>query len=319
MSRSRLAQTPLVTVLGGLGFIGSHLCRALLARDYRIRVFSKLYSSRDLVLDIANRLEIIEADIMQPREVLDVIADSEIVVDLVHTTRPGSSMRDPVYDVTSNVVSRVQWLQHLPGTKVRKVIFVSSGGTVYGKAQGGSITEDHPTNPISGYGISKLTIEKYVAMYANLAGADFTILRPSNVYGPGNRLNVGQGVIGILANKALRGEPLEVWGTGQARRDYLYIDDMTSALLAILRYEGKHRVFNVSSGRNYSVMEIMATLTSVLAFQPTVVHTPSREFDVPVNLLDSTLLQKETGWAPRTSLRTGVSELVNWLRTAPPA
>src|SRR5215212_3822942 len=210
-----------VTVLGGLGFIGSHLCRALLRRGAAVRVFGRPNASHDLVQDIAAQLEIFEADIMQPREVLDVIAESELIIDLVHTTRPGSSMRDPAYDVTTNVASHVQWLQHLTETSVRRVMFISSGGTVYGVPQTSPISEHHPTNPICSYGITKLALEKYVSMYSDLAGIRHTILRPANVYGAGNRVNVGQGVIGVLAQRALRGEPLEVWGTGKTCRDYL--------------------------------------------------------------------------------------------------
>jgi UDP-glucose 4-epimerase len=303
-----------VTVMGGLGFMGSHICRALLANGHPIRVFSKLYSSRDLVGDIADRLEIIEADIMQPREVLDAIGDSELLVDLVHTTRPGSSMRDPVYDASSNILGHVQWLQHLAETKLRRILFVSSGGTVYGAPQRQPVAEDHPTNPISAYGISKLAIEKYLAMYARQAGVSYTIMRPGNVYGPGVRLNVGQGVIGALAQRALRGEPLEVWGSGNARRDYLYIDDFVSAFLALLRYEGAHSIFNVSSGSDCSVTEIIAMLASILKVNPIVVHTDARGFDVPVNVLDSSLLTNETGWKPATDLETGITKLVDWLR-----
>jgi UDP-glucose 4-epimerase len=303
-----------ITVLGGLGFLGSHLCRALLAHGDSVRVFSKLYASRNLVTDIENDLTILEADIMQPREVLDVIGDSEIVIDLVHTTRPGSSMRDPAYDVASNVVSHVQWLEHLADTSVRRVIFVSSGGTVYGNPRSTPITEDHPTDPICSYGITKLAIEKYVAMYCGISGIGHTILRPANVYGPGNRLNVGQGVIGVLAHRALRGETLEVWGTGHSRRDYLYIDDFISAMMSLLDYQGSKTVFNVSSGKAHSVLDVVDTLSRTLGELPRAEHIPSREFDVPLNVLSYDRLARATGWEPLINLDDGIQRLVDWLR-----
>jgi UDP-glucose 4-epimerase len=305
-----------VVVLGGLGFIGSHLCRALLARGDTVRVFSKLYASYELVSDIRTDLEVFEADIMQAREVLDVISDSDILIDLVHTTRPGSSMRDPGYDVASNVTSHVQWLQHLGATRLKRFIFVSSGGTVYGNPKTTLIDEDHPTEPISSYGISKLALEKYVAMYSRMAGIEYTILRPANLYGPGNRVNVGQGLIGVLAQRALRGEELEVWGSGESRRDYLYIDDFISATLGVLDYHGHHTVFNVSSEAAHSVLDVVEALRAELGQLPPVTHLSSRDYDVPLNVLSSARLRGVTGWKAKTPLELGISKLVQWLRLA---
>jgi UDP-glucose 4-epimerase len=305
-----------IAVLGGLGFIGSHLCRALVHRGDKVRVFSKLYGSRELVTDIESDLEIFEADIMQPREVLDVIGDSQILIDLVHTTRPGSSMRDPEYDVTTNVAAHVKWLRSLGQTKLEKVVFISSGGTVYGPPQSQPIDESHPTEPVSSYGITKLALEKYFSMYANLAGIGCTILRPSNVYGPGNRLNVGQGVIGVLADRALKGHTLEIWGTGESRRDYLYIDDLISAFTALIDYQGPHSVFNVSSGTESSVLDIIEALRLVIGAMPDIVHLPSTDFDVALNVLSSARLTSATGWKPRVSLDEGIPRLVEWLRAA---
>ena len=282
-----------------------------------MRVFSKLYGSRELVTDIESDLEIFEADIMQPREVLDVIGDSQVLVDLVHTTRPGSSMRDPEYDVTTNVAAHVKWLRSLGQTKLQKVLFISSGGTVYGPPQSEPIDESHPTEPVSSYGITKLALEKYSSMYASLAGIGCTILRPSNVYGPGNRLNVGQGVIGVLADRALKGHPLEIWGTGESRRDYLYIDDLIPAFTALIDYQGPHSVFNVSSGTESSVLDIIESLRLVIGTMPDIVHLPSTDFDVGLNVLSSARLTSATGWKPRVSLDEGIPRLVEWLRAAP--
>ena len=164
------------------------------------------------------RVEIVEGDIARPDDVLAALEGAETVVNLVHTTVPGSSMLDPAYDVESNVVASVRWLSRLPGTGVRRIIFVSSGGTVYGPPQSALVDERHPTDPISSYGITKLAIEKYVAMYAAMSGIDHLILRPSNVYGEGQHLHIGQGIIGrhetTLAATA-RGSPAS-WRKGFA-------------------------------------------------------------------------------------------------------
>lgn len=305
----------LVVVLGGLGFMGSHMCRELVACGHRVRMFDQLHGSRGLIEDIEQDVEISEGDILRPHDVMAAIADAETVIQLVHTTRPGSSMDDPVFDISTNVVPSVKWLTLLPQTKVHRILFVSSGGTVYGVPRTIPIDENHPTDPICSYGITKLAIEKYLAMYASLYDVEYCCLRPSNVYGEGQRLNVGQGVIGVLADRALRGEPLEIWGTGESLRDYLYIGDMVSAMMALLNYRGPHRIFNVSSGIGHSVNDIVRLLGDSLGFAPKVTFKPDRGFDVPVNILDSTRLREETLWQPKVSLEVGVARTVEWIRS----
>lgn len=305
---------PVVVVLGGLGFMGSHLCRALLAEGMQVRVFDKLYASHSLVEDIADRLEIVEGDIARPDDVLGVLEGAETAVHLVHTTVPGSSMKDPEYDLSSNVIASVRWLSRLQETGLRRLLYISSGGTVYGLPRTNPIDETHPTDPVSSYGITKLAIEKYVRMYAEMYGIEYCLVRPSNVYGAGQRLHIGQGVIGVLADRALRGLPLEVWGTGESLRDYLYVEDFVSAIVALMRYRGQERVFNISSGQGRSVNDIIAALRAHLGFMPEVVYQSARGFDVPVNVLDSTRLHTATAWRPRMDLEEGIGLTVEWIR-----
>jgi UDP-glucose 4-epimerase len=308
-------KAPLVTVLGGLGFMGSHICRELLREGNRVRVFDKLYTSHELVADIEHDLEIVEGDMSRSSDVLAAIADAETLVHLIHTTRPGSSMEDPAFDISSNVAANASWLMRLNETKVRRILFVSSGGTVYGNPQTIPIDENHPTNPVCSYGIAKLAIEKYIAMYASMYGLDYCLLRPSNVYGEGQRLNVGQGIIGVLADRALRGENLEIWGTGENLRDYLHVDDLVSALMALLSYRGPHRAFNIASSEGRSVVEIVSLLTEYLKMRPEVIYKPDRGFDVPANVLDSSRLREETGWQPKVDLSEGIARTVDWVRS----
>jgi len=303
-----------IVVLGGLGFLGSHICRALVVRGYAVRIFDKLYALRKLVEDIETEVEIVEGDMSRPDDVLASIADAEIIIHLVHTTVPGSSMKDPAYDVSSNVLASVRWLARLGETRVRRLFYVSSGGTVYGNPQTQPITEEHPTEPVSSYGITKLSIEKYVAMYANMFSVEYRTLRPSNVYGKGQRLSIGQGVIGVMADRALRGEPLEVWGTGETLRDYLHVDDLVTAMVALLDYRGPHSVFNVSSGKGHSVLDIINTLRNHAGLRVEIKHIPDRGFDVAANVLSSSRLQGETGWAPEVELEAGIARTVGWLR-----
>src|SRR5436190_5876583 len=314
-SLSDKTQDNRIVVLGGLGFMGSHICRTLVREGYSVRIFDKLYAQRRLIEDFANEVEVVEGDISRADNVLDALHGCHSAIDLVHTTVPGSSMKDPVYDVTSNLRAAVSWLPHLGETGIKSFLYVSSGGTVYGIPRTNPITEEHPTNPISSYGITKLAIEKYVSMYCEMLGIEHRILRPSNVYGEGQRLNIGQGVIGVMADMALRGKPLEIWGTGESQRDYLYVGDLAEAVLSLVRYEGNEHVFNVSSEEGHSVLDIINSLSDSQGLSFDIRHLPDRGFDVPSNILSSERLRGETDWSPRVGWEAGIARTVQWVKS----
>lgn len=145
-------------------------------------------------------------------------------------------------------------------------------------------------------------------------GIEYAVLRPSNVYGEGQRLQIGQGVIGVMADRALRGEPLELWGNGTTLRDYLHVSDMVAAVMRLISYRGTTKIFNVSSGVGHSVLDIIAILRSLLPNFPEVVRKPERGFDVPSNVLDSSKLRMETGWEPTVSLHEGIARTVEAMK-----
>jgi UDP-glucose 4-epimerase len=305
---------PKAVILGGCGFIGSHLARALVAEDYSVRIFDKLYASHELIQDIEPSVEVIEGDVERPQDVLNALSGAEICFHLIHTTVPGSSMEDPGFDVQSNVVSSVRWMAQMDRTSVKRLIYISSGGTVYGIPQSNPVNEGHPTNPTSSYGISKLCIEKYALLYGQLYGILTLILRPSNVYGEGQRLNIGQGLIGVYLNRLLHGEPIEVWGDGTVRRDYLYVRDLIGGILGLIEYQGPYGVFNISTGVGHSVLEIIEIIEEVIHEKPRIIFKPYRGFDVPINVLSSERLRTQTGWVPQTTLRQGIPRVFAWLQ-----
>jgi UDP-glucose 4-epimerase len=305
-----------VLVMGGLGFIGSHLSRLLLKEGHQVRIFDKLYGSRNLIADIQEKVEIEEGDAERPEDILRSLKDIDIAIDLIHTTVPGASMQDPAYDVQTNVAAHAGWLSQLNKTELNRIIYVSSGGTVYGIPQQNLITENHPTDPMSSYGVTKLAIEKYVAMYANIQGIDYRICRPANVYGEGQHLHVGQGVIGVFLDHCLRKQPIEIWGDGRISRDYIYVLDMVQAIVRLIVHQGKGRVFNVSSGVGYSLNDIITIIRDNLQIPVKVNYVKSRKFDVPVNILDSSCLMRETGWEPQVDLELGIRRVYDYLASS---
>jgi UDP-glucose 4-epimerase len=195
---------------------------------------------------------------------------------------------------------------------VRRVVYVSSGGTVYGRAARLPVAEDDLTDPLCAYGVSKLAVEKYVALFHHLYGLEYCILRPGNAYGPGQDPARGQSAPTVFAHRVLAGEPVVIWGDGRAVRDYLHVDDMVEAVARVLAYQplpAGPRVFNVGTGRGTSLAELVALCGKVLGKTPRVEYTPGRALDVPANVLDPRRLSQITGWTPRVSLPEGIESL----------
>ena len=303
-----------VAVLGGLGFIGSHLCRALVKAGSNVVVYSREQSDNNKVKDIEDNIQIIRGDIACSDDVINAVRNADTLIHLIHTSVPQASMDDPSRDVVDNVASTVNWASRLNQTKVKKIIYISSGGTVYGIVPDAHISEEHSTNPICSYGITKLTIEKYISMYSAMYGIKTLIVRPSNIYGEGTRLDKGQGLIGTLASLALHGKDLPVFGTGEIIRDYLFVDDLVSAVLKLMQYEGPISIFNAGSGTGHSVLDILDMLRHILGRLPKIDYLPARRFDVPSNVLNSDLLRKEVGWQPEVSLKEGMIRVIDSLR-----
>jgi len=304
-----------VLVMGGLGFIGSHLSHLLLQEGYSVRIFDKLYGARNLIADIEKKIEVEEGDAEKPEDVLNALRNIDIAIDLIHTTVPGASMQDPAYDVQTNVVSHAAWLSRINKTDLRKIIYVSSGGTIYGIPKKNPIAENHPTEPISSYGITKLAIEKYVAMYADMHGIDYRICRPANAYGEGQHLHTGQGAVGVFLAKCVEKQQIEIWGDGTIRRDYIHVADLAQAILKLIPYGGNYRIFNASSGKGYSLKDIIAIIRDDLRIPVKANYVKARTFDVPVNILDNSLLMRETDWTPQVDLVTGMRRVLDYLKS----
>lgn len=234
------------------------------------------------------------------------------VIDLAYSTVPQTSFQDPVFDLLSNLPASVGLLQEAAALGVAKVLFVSSGGTVYGPASRLPIDEDHPTEPISPYGITKLTIEKYARMFSKNAGLQVVIARPANAYGETQRHGTGQGFIAAAVHAALNGLPVQVFGGEGAIRDYVHMEDVALGLLAVLEHGVNGQCYNIGTGvgsSNRKVIELIEQQASALNCRIKIDDRPARSFDVLSNVLDSSKLSRVSGWSPRISLPEGIQRV----------
>jgi UDP-glucose 4-epimerase len=299
-------------VLGANGFVGVNLCKELLAQGYKVRAFSTRVFSSDL-LEKGMEIESFVGNFSNKQDLTEALAGVDVVYHLVSTTLPKSSNDDPVFDVTSNVGGTVALLEAMRLVGVKKIVFLSSGGTVYGNTDVIPIKEDSSMRPICSYGIGKVAIEHYLFMYDQLYGLEYMVLRLSNPYGVGRKAGRPQGAINSFLNAALNKQTIEIWGDGTIVRDYIYIDDVVDACLKVLSCEGWNEVLNIASGKGLSLLEVIAVMEDVLGFKVNYSLLPNRSFDVPTNILDISKAREFLGWTPKVGIHQGIEKTKAWV------
>jgi UDP-glucose 4-epimerase len=300
-------------VLGGGGFLGTNLCRRLAAAGVRVRAFGRSRSFPDALVGVDWR----EGDFADPAALASAVDSCDVVFHLIHAHMPQTANLNMAEDIRQSVVPSLALLDIGRKLGVKRIVFVSSGGTVYGAAKDIPTPESAPTDPITAYGVGKLMIEKYLGLYERLHGLSFRVLRVANPFGPFQVPDKGQGLIATLLSRALRGEPIEVWGDGSVVRDYVFVDDVIEALQAAAVDESDGRVFNVGSGRGHSVREVIAAVEAQFGKKLSVAWKPGRPIDVPVSILSIARSRDLLGWAPRTSFDDGLRRTIEWWRSRP--
>ena len=301
-------------VVGASGFIGSHLVDALLAGGFRVKALARhLPGLISPVAQANHALTLSPLSMGDSLALQEAMEGADLVFHLASGSLPQSSNRDPQADVQVNLLGALKVLEAARQAQVQRLVMVSSGGTVYGVPQQVPIPETHPTEPTCSYGICKLAIEKYVALYGQLYGLDGLVLRVANPYGERQRLDATQGVVPVFLGKALRGDPLQIWGDGSTVRDFLHISDVVAALLAAARYEGEERLFNVGSGEGLSLNQLVDLLGTELKRPLAVEYLPARGFDVPTNVLCIERAQRCLGWSPQVPVAEGLHRLCSSL------
>lgn len=303
-----------IVLLGGSGFIGRHFA-SFCQPEAEVVVVSR-HSPLDA--DRLRCVRYVQGDCTSQGFLRQVIQPGDNVVYLAYNSVPKTSFEDPLRDIQENLPLAISLLTVLRDVSVKRLLYVSSGGTVYGPSETNvPIVEDHPTNPISPYGITKLAVEKYCRMYACLFGIPLVIARPSNPYGPGQVPYRGQGFIATAVAKILQGEEIPVFGANGTVRDYLYIEDLCSAMKVLLDDDSAPgAIFNIGSGIGINNLEVLKSVARAAAIPMSEIKMkflPVRHFDVAYNVLDSRRLEA-IGWRRATSLDQGLPATIKWVR-----
>lgn len=298
-----------VLVVGGCGFLGSHIVDVLLERGCSVRVLDRRPEAFRPPLP---SVEYVMGDFSDSVLLSEALMGMDAVVHLVSTTVPSTSNLDPVSDIKGNLIATVRMLEVMRAVGVSNIVYLSSGGTVYGIPRTDPIAEDHPLQPVSSYGIVKTAIEKYLHMERHLHGLRYCTLRASNPYGPRQGHGGVQGVIGTYLWRVARGEPIEVWGDGSVVRDFIYVRDMAELCVTALNSDTSG-VFNAGYGEGASILDIIAMIERTVGRPLTPTFKPGRNFDVPRAVLDIKRVRQELDWAPKVTLEEGIQRSWNWV------
>ncbi len=302
-----------VIVLGGCGFIGSHVVDRLLALGHSVRVFDR--QAERFRPSLAG-VEYFFGNFDDRMAVAEVLTNADVVVHLISTSFPGTADLDPKADVQGNLVGTIALLDMMVSMKVGRIVFLSSGGTVYGIPDIIPIPETHSLCPINSYGIVKVAIERYLEMYARTRGLSTLSVRASNPYGPRQAHTGVQGVISTFLRQVRQGDHIEIWGDGSIVRDYIYISDL--AELCAIAVDSDHMgAVNAGTGVGLSISEIVSEIEAVTEIRITRVYRPGRAIDVPCSILDVSRARDQFGWVASIPFRDGLAETWDWVRQLP--
>ena len=297
-------------VLGSSGFIGNNLCNVLLNNGCKVTAFDHAPS----IFSEPNSYRSVIGNFLDDKTLTFAIGESDIVVHLISTVNPATSNSDPERDARENLLGTLRLMEICREKKVKKLIILSSGGTIYGSNVTSPTQEDSLCDPICSYGIIKLAIENYTSLYRRMGWLDSVVLRVANPFGP-HQIARGQGFIAAALERALRNEVIEVWGDGSVIRDYIYIEDVVKSILCCAKIENNsvpHK-YNIGSGHGRSINNVLETIEEIHG-SIKVIMKPSRPVDVPVSVLDIRRAISFLDWRPETDWELGMRLSYEWMK-----
>jgi UDP-glucose 4-epimerase len=306
------AANDICLVTGGAGFIGSHLVDALLGQGRRVVVLDDLSTGREANLPAGAELHVLD---IRSAEAAALVRSLRPTYLFHHAAQMDvrRSTADPAFDAGVNILGTLNLLQAAVDAGVRQVLFASTGGAIYGEQESFPATEDHPTRPVSPYGVSKLAGERYLYYFHVAHGQDVTCLRYANVYGERQNPHGEAGVVAIFLDRLLAGAPCVINGDGLQTRDYLHVSDIVRANLSALGRVG-FGTYNVSTALETSVVALYGLLAATLAVDRPPTHGPAKPGEQSRSVIDSGRLARELGWSTPMALQDGLRRTADWFR-----
>jgi len=296
-------------VLGANGFIGSHVVDLLASKFGHVSSFARsTYKFKN------NQVTSFTGDFLDSSALEHALEGHDCVIHSISSSTPALAAEDPVFDVSANLLPTLSLVKSMAKKNVKKLIYLSSGGTVYGNPSELPVSESALISPVSVYGSTKAAIENYLQILCEQYGIALVILRPSNPYGPRQFNKGSQGLIATLLHKAIKKESIVLFDEGKAIRDYIYIDDLALAIYKSI-ITNTTGVYNISSGIPLSVFAIKELVEKITEYQFIFSLYPKREFDIDEIVLDSTKAQKLLDWQPVVEIESGICKQFNWMKT----
>jgi UDP-glucose 4-epimerase len=303
-----------ILVTGGAGFIGSHVVDAYIAAGHQVAVLDNFSTGQQGNVNPA--AEVHHVDVREQSEVANIVASfrPDVVNHHAAQAEVPKSVADPAYDAHINILGGLNLLKAAVDNSVRKFIFSSTGGALYGEPDVVPADEDHPVRPLSPYGTSKYAFEQYLGTYQRTFGLRYTVLRYANIYGPRQDFHAEEGrVIAIFASRMLVGKPVTIDGDGTQSRDMLHVGDVAAANLAALE-KGAGGTFHISTGIPITVNDIFRKIALLTDYKLEPRFGPSRRGDVYRIALDNTRAQEQLGWRPQITIEEGLRLTVDYFR-----
>lgn len=303
-----------ILVVGGAGFIGSNLTDALVKNRHQVVVLDNLSSGERK--NINPKANFYKADLRNFKKVESILRKEKpaAIFHLAAQIDVRKSVEDPIFDAEINILSSLNLINLAHKYKTKKFIFSSSGGAIYGDTDDRPTREDHPEQPLSPYGIGKLTIDKYLNYFYRVHGFKYASLRYANVYGPRQNYKGEAGVVAIFINKMLAGEQPVINGDGKQTRDYVFVEDIVRANLMALRNLNKVGVYNIGTGVETNVNELFQNINQHFGNGFKEKHGPTKLGEQKTSSLNARKIKLEFGWKPTVKLKAGIKTTVNWFR-----
>ncbi|PWI48857.1 UDP-glucose 4-epimerase [Candidatus Heimdallarchaeota archaeon B3_Heim] len=303
-----------VLVTGGAGFVGSHLIEELLVQGHEVVCLDNFTSGKRINLEpFKEKITLIEGDILNLKDVQAALEDVESVYHLAAQISVTQSVRNPLHDASININGFINILNTILESSVKRVVYVSTGGAIYGEPLHIPASETTPEEPISPYGLSKLVGEKYLKWFNATHGLSYAIIRPANIYGPRQDPLGEAGVISIYLGRMLNKKPLEIFGDGSDTRDYVYVKDI-AAICTTAMASNVDDTYNAGTGIQTSLNELVEIIGEVTTLPIKKVFKPPRPGDVKKIALDITKAKKILKWTPQTTFNTGIQNTWDWFK-----